>query len=50
MTPGEARLKLNVDAETFRQVLKSCSFTEVKVFDCVKINAVIKYKEVSNEN
>ncbi len=48
MTKGEARIKLDVDAETFKQVLKSCNYTEEKVFDCVKISVMKKYMKLAN--
>lgn len=48
MTKGEARVKLDVDAETFKQVLKSCNYTEEKVFDCVKIGVMKKYMNLAN--
>lgn len=48
MTKGEARIKLDIDAETFKQVLKSCNYTEEKVFDCVKISVLKKYMKLAN--
>lgn len=48
MTKGEARVKLDVDAETFKEVLKSCNYTEEKVFDCVKIGVMKKYMKLAN--
>lgn len=48
MTKGEARIKLDIDAETFKQVLKSCNYTEEKVFDCVKISVMKKYMKLAN--
>lgn len=47
MTKGEARLELDVDTETFNNILKSCSFTEVKVFDCVKMGVMKKYMRLA---
>ncbi len=47
MTKGEARFELGVDAETFNAILKSCSFTEVKVFDCVKMGVMKKYMRLA---
>lgn len=48
MTKGEARIKLDIDAETFKQVLKSCNYTEEKVFDCIKISVMKKYMKLAS--
>lgn len=50
MTKGEARFELGVDAETFNAILKSCSFTEVKVFDCVKMGVIKKYMRLAKNH